>query len=403
MTRLQPDRVRRAHAAAHGPERRDVARHPGGAAPEVRGEGDAVDRHLHGRRLDLGQRARHGPSRRLRRPDGALDARHAARRVDSQRQPRPRMPGSSTSSSAATACSASSSTSISRSCAQRRLPVRSARPSTTAQFVPVLTSRLLPDHGVGLMYGAPVDGAAVAAGRDAALHLSRGRGAGRAIPPLGDVSQVKLRRLVFNLSKQGPLAMRLKWFAEKHIEPLLESCTVSAQPRRWGRGRRASSRATIRCTTRCRICGTTCRTRPTSCTSTSFRATSSCRSSTACATIVRAERANLLNASVRVVHREDNALTYAPADRHAGGGALPESVDRRAGHGADGDADAAPDRPVSASQGAGSSCRIRSHYTREQLERSYPEIRAFLAARAEFDPDGLLTTTFLERLQSLLS
>ena len=34
------------------------------------------------------------------------------------------------------------------------------------------------------------------------------------IRPLGDVSQVKLRRLVFNLSKQGPLAMRLKWFAE---------------------------------------------------------------------------------------------------------------------------------------------------------------------------------------------
>jgi FAD/FMN-containing dehydrogenase len=43
------------------------------------------------------------------------------------------------------------------------------------------------------------------------------------------------------------------------------------------------------------------------------------------------------------------------------------------------------------------------HYTAEQLERSYPEIRQFLAARAEFDRDGLLTNTFVERIQSMLT
>ena len=47
------------------------------------------------------------------------------------------------------------------------------------------------------------------------------------IPPLGEVTQVKLRRLVFNLGKQGPLWMRMKWFAEKHLEPRVETCTVS--------------------------------------------------------------------------------------------------------------------------------------------------------------------------------
>ena len=50
----------------HGAERRHLARHPAAAAPALRGEGDAVDRHLLGRRLDLGERARHGPPRRAR-------------------------------------------------------------------------------------------------------------------------------------------------------------------------------------------------------------------------------------------------------------------------------------------------------------------------------------------------
>jgi len=50
---------------------------------------------------------------------------------------------------------------------------------------------------------------------------------GADIPPLGEVRAVKLRRLVFNLAKQGTLPMRLKWFAEKYVEPRLESCPVS--------------------------------------------------------------------------------------------------------------------------------------------------------------------------------
>lgn len=43
-----------------------------------------------------------------------------------------------------------------------------------------------------------------------------------AIPPLGEVSSVRLRRLIFNLSKRETLPMRLEWFAEKYIEPRLE-------------------------------------------------------------------------------------------------------------------------------------------------------------------------------------
>lgn len=41
-------------------------------------------------------------------------------------------------------------------------------------------------------------------------------------------------------------------------------------------------------------------------------------------------------------------------------------------------------------------------YTREQLERSYPQIHEFLAARAEFDPGRVLTSTFVEEIEALL-
>src|SRR5262249_4884223 len=47
------------------------------------------------------------------------------------------------------------------------------------------------------------------------------------VPPLADVASVKLRRVVFNLSKLGGPAMRLKWWSEKHLEPRLENCLVS--------------------------------------------------------------------------------------------------------------------------------------------------------------------------------
>ena len=42
------------------------------------------------------------------------------------------------------------------------------------------------------------------------------------------------------------------------------------------------------------------------------------------------------------------------------------------------------------------------HYTPEQLERSYPEIRAFFRAKREIDPDRLLTSTFYEKYSPAL-
>jgi FAD/FMN-containing dehydrogenase len=40
------------------------------------------------------------------------------------------------------------------------------------------------------------------------------------------------------------------------------------------------------------------------------------------------------------------------------------------------------------------------HYTRDQLQQSYPEIGAFFSAKKRYDPDGLFTNTFYRKYAS---
>src|SRR5688572_32147457 len=133
------------------------------------------------------------------------------------------------------------------------------------------------------------------------------------IQPLGDVSQVKLRRLVFNLSKQGPLAMRLKWFAEKRIEPLIESCTV-ARTVAMGQGEACfvSRNDPMHDSVpylRNNLAEETDILHEYFVPRDRFVAFIDGLRDT-----VRSTGANLLNASVRVVRREDTFLSYAPSD-----------------------------------------------------------------------------------------
>ena len=41
------------------------------------------------------------------------------------------------------------------------------------------------------------------------------------------------------------------------------------------------------------------------------------------------------------------------------------------------------------------------HYTAAQLEAAYPEIRAFFAAKEQYDPAGTLTNTWYEKYGDL--
>jgi FAD/FMN-containing dehydrogenase len=112
--------------------------------------------------------------------------------------------------------------------------------------------------------------------------------------------------------------------------------------------------------------------------------------------VVDEERANLLNASVRVVHREEGALSYAPQDdmlavvlylnqpvTQSGTEAMARLTSRLI--------------DLTASLGGRFFLPYQLHYTSAQLHRSYPEIDAFFAAKRRYDPGELLTSTFYQR------
>ncbi len=81
MRALQPDHhTQRECANGHGAAGRDLARYPERAASALCGPRHAVDRYLQRRRLDLGQRPRHGPSGRRAGQIHQIDARDAGGR-----------------------------------------------------------------------------------------------------------------------------------------------------------------------------------------------------------------------------------------------------------------------------------------------------------------------------------
>jgi FAD/FMN-containing dehydrogenase len=227
-------------------------------------------------------------------------------------------------------------------------------------------------------------------------RLERARGA--AIPPLGEVRAVRLRRLVFNLAKQGPLPMRLKWLSEKYVEPRLESCPVSRnQALGEGEACLVSRNHPMHDSVRYLKNGLEGETdilheyfvpRP------QFVAfVDGLRA------VLQTRRANLLNASVRVVHREDNVLTYAPTEMFAVVLYLNQSIDA-AGHAG---MRALTGELIDLAAGLGGTFFLpyQLHYSAEQLQRSYPAIKEFLAAKRQYDPSGLFTNTFYEKYATL--
>jgi FAD/FMN-containing dehydrogenase len=268
------------------------------------------------------------------------------------------------------------------------------------QLVPALASRIVPDPRVGLMY-AHLSTAPQSLLRETIVYTYKEvPSADSVVPPLSEVGQVKLRRLVFNLSKHGSLAMRLKWFAEKRIEPLLEACTVSRN-QALGEGEaclvsRNDPMHDSVAYLRNNLAGETDILHEYFIPRERFvQFVDGLRE------IVSSAPVPLLNASVRVVHREDNVLTYAPVDDMLAVVLyVNQSTDRTGRE----QMDAFTKQLIDLCHRANGRFFLpyQVAYTREQLEQSYPQIREFLAARTEFDPERVLANTFVEKLEALL-
>ena len=214
------------------------------------------------------------------------------------------------------------------------------------------------------------------------------------VPPLTDVTSVKLRRAVFNLAKLGGPAMRLKWWAEKHLEPRLETCDVS---------RNQALSAAESCFVS--------RNEPMHDSVSYLKNSLPAETDILHEYYVPRDRfvsfvdgmreimvrrdATLLNASIRIVHQEYNALNYAPTEMFAVVLYLNQKTDRT---GTERMTALTRDLiDLTIREGGRFFLPYQLHYTPEQLERAYPEVRAFFDAKKRYDPDLLLTNTFFEK------
>jgi FAD/FMN-containing dehydrogenase len=267
------------------------------------------------------------------------------------------------------------------------------------EFPGVFARELQPDPAVGLMYGH-LSTARRSLLREMLLYsYRRTDAAGATIPPLAELGGIKLRRLVFNLAKLGALPMEAKWWAEKYLEPRLESCPVSrAQAQAQGEACLVPRNQPMHDSVRYLKNGLT---GETDILHEYFVPrdrfvpfVDGLRD------VVRASQATLLNASVRIVHAEDAVLTYAPADMFAIVLYVNQTVDapgharmhRLTGELID----------LAARHGGTFFLPYQLHYTAEQLARAYPRIGDFFAAKRRWDPHGLFTNTFHDRYAAAL-
>ena len=124
-------------------------------------------------------------------------------------------------------------------------------------------------------------------------------------------SGTKLRRLTINLSKQGPLFQEMKWLSEKHIEHRMETCTVT-------RAQAIGSAEACLVNRNDPMHDSVPYLRNSLPNDTDilheyFIPRSQFVSFVdGMRKVLTDNKTNLLNASVRIVHQEDNFLTYSP-------------------------------------------------------------------------------------------
>ena len=250
------------------------------------------------------------------------------------------------------------------------------------------------DREIGLMYahlstapGSLLDEALV-------YTYRRVDDAGAERAPLGEVTSTRMRRLTVNLAKRADIFRSFKWWAEKNLEHRFERCPVTrAQAMGDGEACLVSRNDPM------------------------HDSVAYLRNSLPEETdilheyfvprdrlvpfidgmreIFRAQDANLVNASIRAVNAEENALSYAPAPAFSVVLYLNQSTD------AEGTARMARLTgdliDLTARHGGRFFLPYQLHYSPAQLERSYPEIRAFFAAKERWDPQGLFSNSWYAR------
>jgi hypothetical protein len=256
----------------------------------------------------------------------------------------------------------------------------------------VFDQEILPDRDIGLFYGHldPAPGAGFF--REMLLYTYRTAGPPRDdLPPLGEVGLVGVRRLIINLAKRGALFSQMKWFAEQRVDPLLESCTA---PNADDGGSCLVSRNEPMHDSVAYLMNSL--TDETDILHEYFVPRRNfIPFIDAVRNVLEPVATSVVNASLRVVQREENALTYALEDAFSLVLYINQSADGAGTARMVGLTKGLIDAAVK--NGGRFFLPYQLHYDAADLARAYPEIRDFFAAKRRFDPGGVFTNTFYQK------
>lgn len=272
---------------------------------------------------------------------------------------------------------------------------RSGRTIIDYKDFPATFAGIEADPAIGLTY-AHLSTAPGNLLRETLVYSYRKHGEDQALEraPLTEISSTKLRRLTVNLSKRNDFFKSAKWWAEKHIEHRIESCTITrAQAMGDGEACLVSRNDPMHDSVpylrdalpketdilheyfvpRDRIIPFI----------DGMRA------------IFEAQQVNLVNASIRAVDAEDNALSYAPHKAFS----LVLYINQPT--------DAAGNQRMAKltsdlidlthRQGGRFFLPYQLHYSTDQLLGSYPMLPDFIAEKRRWDPDGLFSNSWYAR------
>jgi FAD/FMN-containing dehydrogenase len=272
---------------------------------------------------------------------------------------------------------------------------RSERQLIRTSDYPAVFAALEKDSNVGLTY-THLSTATGSLLEEGLVYAYRRHASDQALEraPLTEISSTKLRRLTVNLAKRNDFFRGLKWWAEKNLEHRLESCTISrAQAMGDGEACLVSRNDPMH-------------------DSVPYLRDALPKETDilheyfvprnrllpfveAMKRVFREQDVNLVNASIRAVGAEDNALSYAPAPAFSVVLYINQPTDEAGNRRM---AKLTSDLiDLSVRHGGRFFLPYQLHYTPEQLRASYPEIGAFFAEKRRWDPDQLFSNSWYAR------
>src|SRR5258708_2716287 len=265
------------------------------------------------------------------------------------------------------------------------------------EFPALFANEIEKDSNIGLMYGH-LSTAPSSFLKEMLLYTyTRVDGADFKREPLGEVSGIKLRRLTVNLAKQGPLFQEMKWFSEKNIEHGMETCTVT-------RAQAIGSAEACLVSRNDPMHDSVPYLRNSLPNDTDilheyFIPRSQFVSFVdGMRKVLTDNKTNLLNASVRVVHQANNFLTYSPEPAFSLVLYINQTTDDEGNKRMKKATEELIDLTI-AHKGR-FFLPYQLYYSKDQLQRSYPQINDFFAAKRKYDPGELFTNTFYQKYAS---